>query len=117
MREIKFRSWLKERKEFIYDFSMNSTLNSENERCILSQYTGRKTLKGVEIWEGDVTIDSNGTVTVIENDGFQWIERVIRLRDLQLRKEKFPLTRDSALRCEVIGNIYENPELLKEETE
>lgn len=115
MREIKFRSWLKERKEFIYEFTMNSINYSEGERSILSEYTGLKDANGVEIYEGDVTIDSFGTVTVIENDGFQWLERVLKLRDRHISKEILIMTKANAFHCEVIGNLYENPELLEGE--
>jgi len=124
MREINFRAWNKKRKfldtAWSIDFEHGEVCHrahnmSDLDDCILMQYTGLKDANGVEIYEGDVTIDSFGTVTVIENDGFQWLERVLKLRDRHISKEILIMTKANAFRCEVIGNIYENPELLEGE--
>lgn len=125
MREIKFRaktvitdSWVYGHYAFvggfhvIYEGTSNPVIIKLN---TLGEYTGLKDKNGREIYEGDITIDGYGTVTVIENDGFQWLERIVRLRDRHISKEILIMTKANAFRCEVIGNIYENPELLEGE--
>ena len=118
MREIKFRVWDTVLSKFfdgdiLNDYNLGDFLNDD--RYIVTQYTGLKDKNGREIYDGDITIDGYGTVTVIENDGFQWLERIVRLRDRHISKEILIMTKANAFRCEVIGNIYENPELLEGE--
>ena len=124
MREINFRAWNKKEKfldtAWSIDFEHGEVCHrahnmSDLDDCILMQYTGLKDKNGQEIYEGDITIDGYGTVTVIENDGFQWLERVLKLRDRHISKEILIMTKANAFRCEVIGNLYENPELLEGE--
>jgi len=130
MREIKFRGISQYSGKMVYgqllrgdnnfsiviDFGMISTIQLEPiVKGTQSQYTGLKDENGRGIYEGDITIDGYGTVTVIENDGFQWLERIVRLRDRHISKEILIMTKANAFRCEVIGNIYENPELLEGE--
>lgn len=73
----------------------------------LMQYTGLKDKNGVEIYEGDI----------IEYD-FSNVTDVVKysLTEIEDREgSKFPgftLYSDCSFHCRVIGNIYENPELL-----
>ena len=68
----------------------------------LSQYTGLKDKNGKEIWEGDVVAESMRTDVVTYNlSGF------IPFAFADFGDEAY-----SAIDCEVIGNIYENPELI-----
>lgn len=104
MRKIKFKKWDKEYKEMTYldgkiGFSLTESTNDE-----YLQYTGLKDCNGVEIYEGDkLKVDYSNqigdfctTFTIISD---------IRFIDLEVIH---------AERIEVIGNIYENPELLLE---
>ena len=128
MREIKFRAWdtrlpfKKEGehilKEMIYFdlFELDETYICESGTylegdCKLMQYTGLKDKKGVEIYEGDlITHESRNAKqphSVLFNLGLAaWCG------DYGL---KYPLQESELEEVEVIGNIYENPELLKGE--
>ena len=102
MREIKFRSW--------YEGKMYSTEDCDHtplfllKRGELMQYTGLKA-NGVEIYEGDI-VKANGMFddVIIFNDGGFNLERGDWGLNLKYQLEKYG-------NIEIIGNIYENPEL------
>ncbi|WP_431733595.1 YopX family protein, partial [Fusobacterium necrophorum] len=83
----------------------------------IMQYTGLKDKNGKEIYEGDIVkvphflhderIKINGVVKYVNNRA----EFVIDLEDIE---ETFYCCNQKD-RIEVVGNIYENPELLEEE--
>ncbi|UQW98159.1 YopX family protein [Rummeliibacillus sp. G93] len=114
MREIKFRSWLKERKEFIYNFTMDSILDSEAERCILSQYTGLKDSNGREIFEGDI-VQQNYKDVYNQNQAF--VGEVVYSDCVYWLKngDEYTFLYDEyrIYNSVVIGNVYQNPELLE----
>ena len=98
------------------EFSIRTTMYSDyfdTEDMILMQYTGLKDKNGKEIYEGDII--SNGyekciVVWVKEQAGF-----MLKLTNKEYEKEKWtnPMI-DLRKDDEVIGNIYENPELLED---
>ena len=113
MREIKFRAWdkthigvgvLAPRMWYVSkeedDFDFNKELRKPD--VVLMQYTGLKDKKGVEIYEGDI-LESKvyGTADVKYIDSGFW------LIDKKDGQHYFPHER------KVIGNIYENPDLLE----
>ncbi len=126
MREIKFRIWDIDKRKFIVnetdrlgygdtkkcmservDFENNSVEINADESYILSEYTGLKDMKGKEIYEGDIlfeTFREEYFKVVFENGSFR-----AEVDEYSLDLE------DYANICEVVGNIYENPELLEEE--
>ncbi len=124
MREIKFRAWIKKEKRMtnveIIDFTAEEikyidknflgdpTLKTEFfENVALSEYTGLKDIAGDEIFEDDVVKDvSREIIGYIEysDGGF-----IIIYDDIA---EK--LNADESAYLEVVGNIFENPELLGE---
>lgn len=78
----------------------------------LMQSTGLKDKNGKEIFEGDI-VDYKGRKAVVKWHG-SYASYIYRFVD-ELKKrvsEWHPLFL-AYLKCEVIGNIYENPELLE----
>ena len=114
MREIKFRAWCKVTKEWVYiyldnqpgqsgvRFSSSSKTQDEDWEEWL-QYTGLKDKNKKEAYEMDIIKFADGKTNEIvwRDGGF-----TLRFSILSCLSE---LTED----WEVIGNIYENPELLK----
>ena len=75
----------------------------------IGQYTGLTDKNGVKIFEHDICKDSLGTLFVVEWDSAnaRFIGRMVGGEHRIVYVSKEP-------RVEVIGNIYDNPELLKE---
>ena len=128
MREIKFRVWIGNTKEMLdvweIDFNINQVIvGDDNEEiwsyyysghkqdCDLMQFTGRIDKNGKEVFESDFLQDQHGVGEVVwldsrggwavstENEGYFYPHSY---GEYQLKN------------TEVIGNKYENPELLKE---
>lgn len=124
MRDIKFRAYVKEIGA-IYDvyelysdggvMVVNYDFPLSNGDIELMQYTGLKDKNGVEIFEGDIVsceylapderYVAIGEVVWCNSDSAQY-----KVNDNF--DESDPL-QEWYSGCEVIGNIYENPELLK----
>ncbi|MEO2600997.1 YopX family protein [Clostridium butyricum] len=123
MREIKFRAWYKgvHSGEMIYDIqnefeerinlgmdSFGHYLNKDSFEVM--QYTGLKDCKGKEIYEGDIAIVNNKIFKIVYSKGsfviYNGNSNIHLIYDLNIEDNKIN-------NMEVIGNIYENPELLK----
>lgn len=124
MRELKFRIWSEEDKEYRSDIRVSdlvididgapSTIYSaEGDRFDIEQYTGLKDKNGEEIYEGDIVRYGNDNAAIIWREknaefGVKWLDCGVEDSiSWQIGIEKTP--------SEVIGNIHENPELLEEE--
>lgn len=121
-REIKFRFWCIASKEwwYLYDegpvgdsiHGVGLELGSEelNEEFITCEYTGLKDKNGKEIYEGDIVSHLNYYNRVCEYD-----PNYARYVLTSYNSSKYKITDHQKYDLEVIGNIYENPELLTEE--
>lgn len=113
MREIKFRAWNKSNVMMMdvekYSFKTNQVyFDSERwEEFELMQYTGLKDKNGKEIYEGDIVKTNCGVHEVIFIDGGYCLDTGVLATDL------YRLIDSAGNHIEVIGNIYENHELLE----
>ncbi|HDT7522696.1 TPA: hypothetical protein RD477_001300 [Enterococcus faecium] len=86
------------------------------DKYVLMQSTGLKDKNGVEIFEGDVVITSKGAIGYVaylqQEAGFVV---VLKKSDYRLGHRNTGESYDVATAHEVIGNIYENSELLEVE--
>ena len=112
-REIKFRAWNGARMLYMgkggySDFELAGGniyilkgFDTHKKDYPLTQYTGLKDKNGVEIYEDDIVewLGFAFAVTVSENHGYRFMYGLDQL------------CKDNAINGEVIGNIYENPEL------
>lgn len=111
MRELKFRVWNKRAKVYdeYFELSPKWTQNGDqiiyNKAFIIEQYTGLEDKNGKEIYEGDIVKYVFGNKPIRFDVGRYWLGET--LDDLFGAELRYDL--------EVIGNIHENPELLKEE--
>lgn len=127
MREIKFRAWNANRHKMIYGVEdiMAGCLSDWGDS--LMQYTGLQDKNGKEIYEGDILKEHFGGfkpemsfefISISHDNIFE-----AKIPDLFFQMGgQFQETFDEELEdytagkfFEVIGNIYENPELLKAE--
>lgn len=123
MREIKFRTWHKEKKImgevlgidilhkeiFFSNEDANCYEHTDFKDIELMQYTGLKDMREKEIYEGDIVIHHSKMYKVI----FNTEEARFVLRDDEFEMN-IPFTNNNNERMEIVGNIYENSELLGE---
>ncbi len=110
MREIKLRVWDKNSKLWVAGWKLTqSGVNSSENDYEWMQFTGLKDKNGKEIYEGDIVFDEDGeySKTVViewESEDACFFGKDIYTSDSFDMQE---------IDGEIIGNIYQNPELLK----
>lgn len=118
MREIKFRMWDKEIKEMLDNeelqqkdsdewcvYNCITTENGNDGGIVFMQYTGLKDKNGKEIYEGDILSDHVFNYIVVFYAG-AWCLK------LSIASSSWYSLYPVACQREIVGNIYENPELL-----
>lgn len=129
MREIKFRAWLKEERKMVNVETLFIGINRlcfgnsktedlffrDFEEVELMQYTGLKDKNGKEIYDGDIVlVESGGTST--------WYKTVIKFKEgafiaSLIDGEDYIYIFNRGFDSndfEILGNVYENKNLLEE---
>lgn len=124
-REIKFRAWDGNRMLYrgLFDRNWYATPFNDEQGCHcvggihpddqhnmkVMEFTSLQDATGREIYEGDI-LDEKYKWEVVFIDGAFWAKSyrtVINIAELQKKRQM------AGIPIEVIGNIYESPELLK----
>jgi uncharacterized phage protein (TIGR01671 family) len=101
VRELKFRAWSKPTMFYNVDFR-------QPEGNVVMQYTGLKDKNGREIYDGDILRGFGGLVECYWDEGADGCYGGSEFRQHRAFRGVVRSTD-----CEVIGNIYESPELLE----
>lgn len=134
---LRFRTWVKTEKRMVFSDYILS-IDYENKEIVtqqvyfvnglpddrdiycydfdeieLMQSTGLKDKNGQEIFEGDI-LDYRGRKALVRWHG-SYASFIYRFVDeLQNRNTEWQPLYLAYMKCEIIGNIYENPELLED---
>lgn len=130
MRAIKFRAWDKEQHKMLFNeergIALSGKLYNESDDWFyafddrkgsyegkdieLMQYTGLKDKNGKDIYEGDILKHQIWSYTAVK---VIWDDCMFRVITVKGEEHNLPLVSLQTNSCEVIGNVYENPELLR----
>lgn len=142
-REIKFRAMRADNGEWVYgDLEHNPAKditrihtydtegNYEGQHIVtpesVCQFTGLRDIKGTEIYDGDI-LDTKTSNFVPNGYSFicKWIEsgfaleyqgRTYGVKESNRWMNKYPLCQKNVEDLLIMGNIYDNPELVKQDS-
>ena len=126
MREIKFRAWDKINKRWIRLWKLYLAVTGELmavgdieggvyglHQIELMQYTGLKDKNGKEIYEGDILKTDKGIICRVywSTSGASFMISYLNIWTGQIGRLIYKKLMNWHAKSEVIGTIYENPEL------
>ena len=132
MREIKFRAWNKITRRMITDhlswgLELNFGFSNLTSNWIMMQSTGLLDKQGKEVFEGDVLLVQSELILIrtgektgkMSSKKYQvvWSDKIAGFcgKDEQGKISAWAMSKDIVEEFhKIIGNIYENPELLEE---
>jgi uncharacterized phage protein (TIGR01671 family) len=109
MRTIKFRALDSNNKWFYWDLKTPDENFGSIKWETLGEFTGLKDKKGKEIYEGDICRNGDWEE---DAQAYNFREEEVTYNEQEASFSGWNPIEDG-MTCEVIGNIYENPELLK----
>jgi len=124
MREIKFRAWCNNMKAMVDVMDVHFSKNNGyiktpssgfSKNFTLLQYTGLKDKNDTEIYEGDI-VGFNNHAHLVDFRGGSFVVVYPPENRKEIEGECLTDNLDVFFKCfkgEVIGNIYENPELIE----
>lgn len=120
-REIKFRAWREGQMYYGDDLCITMSgkivgwLSEDDIENKIMQFTGLLDKNGKEIYEGDIVeaINDKGWEKEIHMSGIKPVVWNKKESCFSMGEQKIPMYWGGFKSLEVIGNIYENPELIK----
>ncbi len=113
MREIKFRAWnFTSRSMYRMNGYFAHYPYCDPEQWAWMQYTGLKDKNGAEIYEGDILLCYPDDFELCYMRVVEWDNKRCELCITTNGRSGLMLCRGASDSFKVIGNIYENPELL-----
>ena len=114
MRKVKFRFWLENKMQGILELNQGGILDMAWEWDKVDHFTGLLDSQGKEIYEGDILDygDNFNSVVIWDKGDFRWGIRELKCIKGEGCKREHHLVAYT-YKPTVLGNIHQNPELLK----